>query len=503
MAYEEPSHMSNDAPPPRLSSGPEPMPILFLGIVLFAAFLFITWTQKQDSTPQMIATVSTVQARLNTVAIIHGEFRRAERADPATTPNWWQYIEARLARQNQRTILDTAEHWLDASLKSPDGSSAARRAGNAAALYGLGGDFAKARQALLRAEKVDPSAVGIYHDLLPLYSKPALPVEMSPQLEDALQHMSAGALLRARDAHLRRDARGELAALRAGVLQSKRILQISSFFLQISLLIFLSALVLVIVYRQHIRSVIREVALPPVQYPIWGVGTAFIVITLLFVAASLLSGLFSLSYIVFRNVEGIPQFLQFLFFGIAEVISAIVILGMFLRLLGHHFFDWNALGWRVQGKQIRYALLVLLITYPLIMLASLISTQLFKNNLEAHPILPVLQTTNNPIQVLLLVSIAIILAPVIEETLFRGVLFPALQRHFSFWNAALLSGFIFASIHAQFVALLPITVLGVLFAFLIRKTDNLWAPAIAHAAFNAISISVALLLGWALRSLGG
>jgi membrane protease YdiL (CAAX protease family) len=99
---------------------------------------------------------------------------------------------------------------------------------------------------------------------------------------------------------------------------------------------------------------------------------------------------------------------------------------------------------------------------------------------------------------LLAVVLAVVLAPVVEELVFRGALHQGLRRRAGFWPAALLSSGIFAVVHVEVVASSPVFLvqlflLGVLFAWLLERTGNLLAPVIAHLVFNGISMSLAVL----------
>jgi membrane protease YdiL (CAAX protease family) len=49
-----------------------------------------------------------------------------------------------------------------------------------------------------------------------------------------------------------------------------------------------------------------------------------------------------------------------------------------------------------------------------------------------------------------------------------------------------LSAFLFASVHFQIVALLPIALLGIVFAFLVQRTGSLYSSMIAHAGYNTL-----------------
>ncbi len=99
--------------------------------------------------------------------------------------------------------------------------------------------------------------------------------------------------------------------------------------------------------------------------------------------------------------------------------------------------------------------------------------------------------------VLLLVT-AVLLAPALEETLFRGLLLPALRRQWKFWPAAVVVTAVFTGLHvAQTGAYLPalagIFACGLALAWLREQTGSLW-PAIAfHMGFNSTPFLVWLL----------
>lgn len=95
--------------------------------------------------------------------------------------------------------------------------------------------------------------------------------------------------------------------------------------------------------------------------------------------------------------------------------------------------------------------------------------------------------------------IAIVLAPVAEEILFRGILYPAIKRagfpRTALWGTSIL----FAVIHGNLLTLLPLLVLAIALTLLYEATDNLLAPIATHAAFNAANLVMLGLSEWANR----
>jgi membrane protease YdiL (CAAX protease family) len=86
----------------------------------------------------------------------------------------------------------------------------------------------------------------------------------------------------------------------------------------------------------------------------------------------------------------------------------------------------------------------------------------------------------------------LVVAPLCEEMFFRGFLFHGLWGLLGFWPAAALSGFTFALIHVTGAGaiglVVPFAVIGVLFAWLVRRTGSLWNSIAVHFLFNAIGL---------------
>lgn len=97
----------------------------------------------------------------------------------------------------------------------------------------------------------------------------------------------------------------------------------------------------------------------------------------------------------------------------------------------------------------------------------------------------------------LAIIVAVVLAPIAEEILFRGVLFQALRMRVGLWPAAVTSSILFTFVHVEIVMSQPLALvglfgLGVLLAWAFHRTGSLLVPIIGHAVFNAVSITLAI-----------
>jgi membrane protease YdiL (CAAX protease family) len=80
------------------------------------------------------------------------------------------------------------------------------------------------------------------------------------------------------------------------------------------------------------------------------------------------------------------------------------------------------------------------------------------------------------------------IAPVAEEFVFRGMLYPLVKQRG--WPRLAWFGisFLFALIHWDAAAFVPLFLLALVLTWLYEKTDSLLAPITAHAFFNAVNL---------------
>ncbi len=92
----------------------------------------------------------------------------------------------------------------------------------------------------------------------------------------------------------------------------------------------------------------------------------------------------------------------------------------------------------------------------------------------------------------IMVALAVIIAPIAEELLFRVGLFRWLRTRVPRGLALLLPALIFAAIHGHLSILLPLTVLAVVLALGYEHYGHPGVPILAHALFNLNTIALVL-----------
>lgn len=141
--------------------------------------------------------------------------------------------------------------------------------------------------------------------------------------------------------------------------------------------------------------------------------------------------------------------------------------------------------------------LVLFVRYlPIVWLAALIWGGLLGaleaagliEGVEPQELVSLFQKGGDPLAIGLLVVLAVVLAPIVEEIIFRGCLYRFLKSQTTRLPAQLISGALFALMHANLFSFVPLMVVGVLLARVYERSGNLLVPIWFHAFFNAFSL---------------
>lgn len=172
--------------------------------------------------------------------------------------------------------------------------------------------------------------------------------------------------------------------------------------------------------------------------------------------------------------------------------AVLVLFALFVR---EHRVTWSeafglALGWR---QALLYGLIAACIFLPFGWTLQWVSAQaMVRLHIEPQEqeVVQTLRASAAWLNQLSLGVVAILLAPAVEETFFRGILYPALKQtgfpRLALWVSALL----FALMHFNAVTFVPLLLLAVVLTLLYEYTNNLLAPIVAHALFNTVNFTV-------------
>lgn len=104
-------------------------------------------------------------------------------------------------------------------------------------------------------------------------------------------------------------------------------------------------------------------------------------------------------------------------------------------------------------------------------------------------------TFEDPLYFFLAVISVVVLAPLVEETLFRGFLQTYIRQHLGRGQAILISSVCFALFHyasgqgsGNIAIIISLFIFALFLGFLYEKRGSLLAPMLLHASFNAVSV---------------
>lgn len=144
------------------------------------------------------------------------------------------------------------------------------------------------------------------------------------------------------------------------------------------------------------------------------------------------------------------------------------------------------------------ALPLFLMLLPGVWIAALIWTKVLSGfegfglieDLEQQDLVTLFQGGGDPVAIGLLVIAAVVLAPIVEELIFRGCLYRFLKSQTTLLPAQIASGILFSIIHWNLLSFLPLVLVGIFLARVYEKTGSILVAIWFHAFFNAFSLGM-------------
>ncbi|OOE00358.1 CAAX protease family protein [Anoxybacillus kestanbolensis] len=100
-----------------------------------------------------------------------------------------------------------------------------------------------------------------------------------------------------------------------------------------------------------------------------------------------------------------------------------------------------------------------------------------------------------------LMLVTSIVGPVLEEIIFRKIIFGTLYQKYNFFLSAIISSLLFAVVHLEFEHLLLYATMGFVFAFLYVKTKRIIVPIAAHVLMNTFVVAIQTLFAEEIESI--
>lgn len=260
----------------------------------------------------------------------------------------------------------------------------------------------------------------------------------------------------------------------------------------------------------HPEVSVLPAALPPrPEYPAdlqitWSWTHFVIFIFFSFISLVIIQGFLAIAVLPHDQKLTPKQMEQFLLskpqFAIGSMLIWYAVVFFFLYvtlslLRGHPF--WECLGWRkiraaANGKA-RNPFVFVLGGCGLSLLVALLTSRM-----KTPDQMPIEELFKFRSTAFLFMAMAVLVAPLVEETLFRGYLYPLFARSFGVTPSILITGTLFGLMHGAqlgwtFSLVTVLIVVGIVFTLVRARTGSVFASYLMHLGYNSL-IAVAAII---------
>jgi membrane protease YdiL (CAAX protease family) len=175
---------------------------------------------------------------------------------------------------------------------------------------------------------------------------------------------------------------------------------------------------------------------------------------------------------------------------IETVIDAVAGIALVYYFLRRYKVGWKAVGWRTfkVWKALLYLFVIALAFYVgalvLLTVVSLLIPSFNANQAQNNDFTGSVAQQHRLISILALV----IIPPIIEETVFRGFIFPAFAKKWGTWIGAICSSLLFGFAHLQANVSIYTFLLGMLLCYMYVKLKSVYPGMALHMLNNAIAL---------------
>ncbi len=228
---------------------------------------------------------------------------------------------------------------------------------------------------------------------------------------------------------------------------------------------------------------------PPAPDPPWGLRELFHVVAF-FVTAFLLSNFTAalLYSALSGHVGGLPKLTQLTgdarFILPVQFLAYVLTVGFIYLMVTWKYRRrfWETIRWKTVGERTS----LFLTAGVMLAFASQLIPVLFPSD---RP-LPIEKLFNSPTSGYLLAAFGILIAPFVEELVFRGMMYPVFERHLGLMLAVVLTAALFAAIHAPQLGkgwpqVTAIFVVGLALSYARGRTGSLVPAYLIHLSYNS------------------
>jgi membrane protease YdiL (CAAX protease family) len=171
-------------------------------------------------------------------------------------------------------------------------------------------------------------------------------------------------------------------------------------------------------------------------------------------------------------------------------IGLVCFLFVYLRLRG---FDVAALAGFSKlgfGRILSTGIILLFAAYPLIYLADLLTRRALGTGLGRQEIIDLFNGSQTLTQRMIIIIMAVLVAPIAEEFVFRFYIYGVLKRYLGVFFGVTINALLFATVHTHLPSFVPLFVLGCCFTIAYEWSGSILVSMTMHSLFNALTLTL-------------
>lgn len=186
--------------------------------------------------------------------------------------------------------------------------------------------------------------------------------------------------------------------------------------------------------------------------------------------------------VILAGVYGFDYIKVAVYINIIGFLSVVTIV---LALLWQELREESRLHPLSAGRLIGWIVLGLFMAWGSQVVATIIETGILGISPESQNTDMIVDISrSNPMFIL----VPALVGPILEELIFRKIIFRVFYKRWNFFVSALLSSLIFSAAHFEFIHILLYAAMGFVFAYLYVKTKRIIVPILVHMLLNTIAV---------------
>jgi len=209
------------------------------------------------------------------------------------------------------------------------------------------------------------------------------------------------------------------------------------------------------------------------------------------IVAALLTGWFLLNLVATLAMQhDITQTTREILANLFVTVGLLLALIAYLRLRGFQLGMLAGLTKLSFGRVLSTGTILLFAAYPLIYLADALTRRLLGTGLSKQEIIELFNNSQTLPQRIVIIVMAVAIAPIAEEFVFRFFLYGVFRRYFGRFVGVGLSALLFAAVHAHLPSFAPLFVLGSCFAVAYEWSGSILVSMTMHTLFNSLMLAL-------------